>query len=474
MTGILGYGAYVPRRRLQRRAIHEANKWFAPGLAGLARGERAMAGWDEDSITMAVEAARDCLGGGRIALDALSLASTTPPFADRQNAGVVKEALGLPDAICTIDVGGSAKSGTDALLQALRGEGTTLCLAAEKRKSLPASESEMVCGDGAAAILVGEGEPIARFLGWHAVSADFVDHFRGAGAETDYAWENRWVRDEGYSGLLASALAEALTKFGIDGARIDHLILPIAAKGVPDLLARGANIKASAVRDGHSATIGHTGAAHPLLMLADTLAVAVPGDLVLLVGFGQGADILLFEVTETISQIRPKRGVQGWLERREPETNYLKFLAFNGQLNLDRGMRAEFDQKQPLTALFRHRRAVLGLIGTRCIATGAVQFPPSALPVGPGTTGPLEPYRLADLPAKVLTFTADTLCYSPDPPAWYGMIEFTGGGRMSCEFTDVDPETMGVGQAVRMMFRIKAVDDRRSFTKYFWKAAPAT
>ena len=59
MVGIVAYGAYVPRLRLNRQAVYDANKWFAGGLRGLAKGERSMANWDEDSITMAVEAARD-------------------------------------------------------------------------------------------------------------------------------------------------------------------------------------------------------------------------------------------------------------------------------------------------------------------------------------------------------------------------------------------------------------------------------
>ena len=61
MVGIVAYGAYVPRLRLSRQAVYDANKWFAAGLRGLAKGERSMANWDEDSITMAVEASRDCL-----------------------------------------------------------------------------------------------------------------------------------------------------------------------------------------------------------------------------------------------------------------------------------------------------------------------------------------------------------------------------------------------------------------------------
>src|ERR1700742_345277 len=104
-TGILAFGAYIPERRLQRAVVLAAHGWFAGGLKGLAKGERAVANWDEDSITMAVEAARDCLTGiDRTTVTAVTLASTTLPFADRLNAGVVKEALALLDAIGACDM----------------------------------------------------------------------------------------------------------------------------------------------------------------------------------------------------------------------------------------------------------------------------------------------------------------------------------------------------------------------------------
>ena len=119
-TGILSFGAYVPRKRLQRAAIYAANAWFAPGLRGLAKGERAVGDWDEDAITMAVEAARDTLTGvDRAAVGSLSLASTSLPYVDRLNSGVVKEALNLPDAVAALDVTGSQRAGTSALIQAL-------------------------------------------------------------------------------------------------------------------------------------------------------------------------------------------------------------------------------------------------------------------------------------------------------------------------------------------------------------------
>ena len=115
MIGITAYGAYIPRRRLQRKAVAEANKWFAPGLVGGAKGERAMANFDEDSVTLAVEAARDCLpasepGRDRAFVDAIYFASTSLPFDDRQNAGIVAAALQLSDTVSSADVSSSQRA----------------------------------------------------------------------------------------------------------------------------------------------------------------------------------------------------------------------------------------------------------------------------------------------------------------------------------------------------------------------------
>ena len=63
MVGITAYGAYVPRRRLSRMAVLTSMGWFAPGLMMAAQGERAFCNWDEDALTLAVAAAKDCLTG---------------------------------------------------------------------------------------------------------------------------------------------------------------------------------------------------------------------------------------------------------------------------------------------------------------------------------------------------------------------------------------------------------------------------
>lgn len=478
-TGILSFGGYIPRKRLQRSAIHAANAWFTD-LGALAKGERAIADWDEDSITMAVEAARDTLMGiDRGEVRRIALASTTLPFLDRQNSGVVKEALNLSDDVGAVDVAGSQRAATAMLIQALEAApacaGAQLCLAADLRKTRPASEAELINGDAAAGLLIGRGNPVARMIGSYSTTVDFVDHFRAAGMEYDYAWENRWIRDEGFAGIIGEALASGLRALGVSPERIDRLLIPVTLRGVANDLARRAGIRPEAVADTLADRVGHSGAAHPLLMLVAALETAAPGEILLLTGFGQGVDLILLETTDALSSHAGGRGIAGHLARGIADDNYLRWLFHRGALDLERGMRAESDQKQPGTTLWRDRKTVLGLVGGRCTRTGTVHFPKSDISVDLDDCAmhAQEDYALADRRARIVSYTADALTYSPAPPAYYGLIDFDGGGRMMAEFTEMTAGDIEVGREMEMRFRIKAVDDMRGFTKYFWKAAPA-
>jgi len=475
-SGILCCGAYLPRLRLQRKSIAAANSWFAPGLRGLAKGERAMANWDEDSITMAVEAARDCMAGrDRAAIGQLVLASTTHPYSDRQNAGIAANALNLPSALGVLDVTGSQRAGTSALATALASsiEKEILVAAAEHRRTKAASPQEMHYGDGAAAILVGKGKPIARLLAAHSETVDFVDHFRGSDAEHDYAWEERWIRDEGYMKIVPRALEAVLKAAGAKPESVTHFCMPCTLSRVGPAIAKRAGIAENAVRDTLGTVCGDTGAAHPLVLLVHALQDAKPGERILVASFGQGCDALLFEVTDAITQLPARSGVKGALARRKEEANYAKFLAFNDHVVLERGMRSETDKATPLSTLYRNRDMVTGLVGGKCRACGTMQFPSGRYCVNPkcNALDSQEPRPFSDVPASVMSYTADSLTYSPNPPHYYGMVQFEGGGRMMADFTDVD--TVEVGMPMRMMFRIKETDPARGFVRYFWKAAPA-
>lgn len=477
-TGILAYGAYIPRRRLARKSVADANAWFNPALRGQARGERSMCNWDEDAVTMAVEAARDCLGGlARDQIRTVQLASTSFPFDDRLNSGIVAQALNLGAEISALDVGSSQRAATSGLA-ALLGNAAgaqALFVASEKRRTKAGSTLELTSGDGAAALLLGSGKPIARFIGAHSRTVDFVDHYRGQGFAFDYVWEERWIRDEGYAKIVPATLAGLFKQCAVEPGSIAHFCMPCTLGKVAASVAKQAGIAEGAVRDNLHAQCGETGSAHALLLLADALAVAKPGERILVVGFGQGCDALLFEATAALERLPPRLGVRGYLARRREETNYSRFLAFNDLVTLERGMRAELDKQTALSTLYRKRDMILGLVGGRCGSCGTLQFPKSNVCVNPECNAfhTQTDHAFADMSGKVNSHTADQLTYSPDPPAIFGMVQFDAGGRLMADFTDVDVTEVSVGLDMRMVFRIKDYDSQRGFTRYFWKATPA-
>jgi len=480
MIGITSYGAYLPRLRLDRMAIFKNMGWFAPALIMVAQGERSMCNWDEDSLTMAVAAARDCLAGGdKKRLDGLYLGSTSLPFADRQNAGIVATALNLPSDILTADVTGSQRAGTTALLTALEsvksGERSAVLVAAsERRETRTAYFYEMWFGDGAAAFTVGTEDVIAEFKGSYSVSYDFIDHYRGAGKRFDYVWEERWARDEGYGKIIPEAVTGLLNKFDCPIDRVDRLIYPCIFKAEHASIARRLGAAPEAVVANLHEKCGETGTAHPLLMLVSALEGASPGERLVMAGFGQGCSALMFEVTANIERLGPRCGFKGSLANKLTTDNYPKWLKFRDLIEPEMGIRAEAPTQTAMSSLWRRRRMILGMVGGRCRDCGTPQFPKTEVCVNPacGAFHSQEDYEFADRPARIKTFTGDLLAVSVDPPHAYGMVQFDNGGRYLADFTDCRFEDLRVGLPVTLAFRKRSEDPERGFVNYFWKAIP--
>jgi len=456
---------------------------MAPSLRGQARGSRAFCSWDEDAVTMAVEAARDALGEyPRSDISGVILASTTAPFADRLNAGIVAGALGLGDDVTAFDVSGSMRAGTSALIAGLglaaSGEGSVVVAAAERRRSKPSSSQEFGNGDAGAALLLGRENIIARVLARFSVTRDFVDHFRANGDAYDYGWEERWVREEGYLKLVPEAVRGVLAKAQLSARDISTLVLPSPLVKIEQAVAKKLGLPDSAIADGLSAKLGYSGAAHGLVMLAGALETAKPGDRILVVNFANGADALILEVTPEILDFAPRRGLSGWLALGKPVDDYMRFLSYNGEVGMEWGARAEFGNKYALTMEYRFSRDMLGFIGGRDKATNVVQFPKSPLAVAPeAASGALAAYEdvpLANLQAKVVSCTADWLTYHPSPPFYFGLVQFDNGARVQMEFVDVASGSISVGAEVEMLFRIKEIDTVRHYRHYFWKATPVS
>jgi len=481
MIGITAYGGYIPRYRLSRMTIIQNMAWYFPVIMAVAGGEKAIANWDEDSVSMAVAACWDCMAGkDRKSLGGIYLASTTLPFSDRLNAGIVAAALNAPeDGAMNADFSSCLKAGTTAAVAALDAiaSGTReniLVVASDQRRTKMATMFEMFYGDGAAALLFGSRDVIAEFKGSHSISCDFIDHYKGYGKEFDYGWEERWVRDEGYGRIIPQAIRGFLDKTGMSMADFAKVIYPCYFTGTHRSIAKDLGIDPARLQDNLHGVCGDTGTAHPLVMFAAALEDAKPGDRLLLAGFGQGCDVLCFEATDKISLFRPLKGVKGHLAARLDFTNYQKFAKFRDLIVADLGIRGEANPNTSLSALWRKKKMILGFVGLKCQRCGTAQYPPMPVCVNPDCQGAndFQEYEFADKPGRVEMFTGDLLSPSVDPPAVYGLVSFSGGGRALVDFTDCDVNQVKVGMPVKMSFRRRSKDQMRGFTGYFWKAVP--
>jgi 3-hydroxy-3-methylglutaryl CoA synthase/uncharacterized OB-fold protein len=476
--GISSFGAYVPRLRVSRGEIAEMHSWASSNPGRKDESFRAFCNWDEDSLTMAVDAARDCLAEvDRDSIRTLVLGTTTAPFADRLNAAIVTAALGLPESTAAYDCTGSLRAGISSLCLAIdactAAQAPALCVATDRRAAPAMTAQEVRLGHAAAAIAVAPGPGLAQFLGAASMTVDFVDHYRAAQDQFDYTWEERWIRDEGYLKLMPTLIQGLLDKSGVSASDIACLCLPSAAGRVPSDVAKAVGIPVDNVGDQLASDCGDTGTAHPLLMLIRALETAHAGDKILVVGFGQGGSAVLFEATEALQPFREAGcGVSKWLGRgiRSP---YAKYLTFSGLLHVDPGKRAEVDKTTALTALYRHRDLVDNLVGGICNLCGKHQIPRARICVNSecGAIDSQNAFSFAESRGRIVSWTADNLTYTPDPPAYYGMIDFDEGGRLMMDLTDVGTTPIAVGSSVRMVFRIKDRDAQRHFDRYFWKAA---
>ncbi len=475
MTGILSYGAYIPRYRLPKGKAYAAMGWFNPAIGGFARGERAVANYDEDAITLGVEAARSC--GERETAQALYWGSTTPPYLERENSAIMASALGLRAEVETSDLTGSLRAGTGALLSALDAVASgrrsrALAIASDSRLSKVASAQEHIFGDGGAAFLVGEGDVVASFLGSYSLSCDFADYRRTAKEDFGKSWEDRWIRDLGYGKLILDALGGLLKEQNLSPDALTRVVFPCPYPAVRKKIAAKLGVDPSKAKEDVHQGVGDVGAATPLLMLTSVLDQSKPGDLVAVVGYGSGAQALLFRVEEPIED-HPQNGWQNAINRRA-ELSYERYLAFKKLVPLELGIRGEEVAPTAISANWRDRKAILGLVGSRCTECGTPVYPPQKICVNPQckAIGKMEEYPFAERKGHLFTYTADNLAFTWDPPALYGIVDFEGGGRYWFDLTDCSLEDLKVGMEVKMTFRRKYTDENRSIFGYFWKAMP--
>ena len=437
MRGILGWGAYLPHRRLDRTTI------AAVAGTGGGKGTRAVASYDEDTTTMGVEAGRLAR---RMAPElepaALWFATTAPAYLDKTNATTVHAALRLARAVPAYDAVGSVRSAIGALRAGLAGDGPALVVASDVRGGLPGGPDEAAGGDAAAAVLVGsdgDGPVVAEVVAWTSASEEFLDRWRTPGDTRSKVWEERFGETR-YTALGVEAWESALKRADVDASAIDHLVVAGTHDRAVAFVVKQLGVPADRVVDSLATTVGNTGAAHPTLLLASALERATPGQTIAVLVLADGADAIVLRTTPALADRTAARPVAAQAAAGAPVA-YGKYLTWRGMLPVEPPRRPE-PARTSASAASRNADWKYGLVD----ATGR---------------------PMADATGRITTFTIDRMAYSPSPPVVFAVVDFEGGGRLPIELTDVDPSEVAIGAEVELTFRRLFTAD--GIHNYFWK-----
>jgi len=472
MRGILAFAGYVPYHRLDRAAITAASGTDA------GKGTRAVASYDEDTTTMATEAARLALRPlgdvGRSAPDALWFSTTAPAYVDKTNATVVHAALRLDPGVSALDMNGSVRSAIGALRAAWRGPDTVLVAAADIRTGLPTSADERDGGDAAAAVLVGEGTAevpvLAELIGSSSLTEEFLDRWRTPGDVRSKQWEERFGETH-YVPLGQQGWKLALDDAGIGAEQVSQVIVAGTHSRAVRQVATKVGAGTGGAAEDLAATVGNPGAAQPMLLLAHALERSQPGDVVALVVLADGAEVFLFRVTDALATHVPARPVGAQVVAGRDDLRYLQFLSWNGMVTIEPPRRPE-PARASASAAARNEAWKFGFVASRDRSTGTVHMPPARISYQGGALDDMEPVPMADAFGTIVTFTVDRLAYSPSPPIVFAVVDFDPPteGRLPVELTDLDAADVAIGQRVELTFRRLNRSD--GIQNYFWKAKP--
>ena len=465
MVGIAAYGAYVPRFRL------------GAGTSGWNTGsERSVANFDEDSVTMAVAAGLDCLRGrDRQSVDGLIFATTTPPYAEKQCAAIIAEALDLRRDIFSADVTDVLRAGTNGLKAALDSVAAgsakqVLVIASDSRQGAPKGDTERNSGDGAAAFLVSQEDTIASLEGFYSITDNMLDNWRSAQDPFVRSWEDRFTTEEGLERILGEALSGYFQLQGLAAGDVARVALYAPDGRRHGQLARSFGFSAEQVQDSLYGRLGNTGAAFSLMLLVAALEQAGPGQLLLAVSYGDGSDVVGLRTTSAIKTRTPVMGVTGYLDSKLVLDDYETYAGWRNVWITDSAARRPTPPSPSAAAIWREGDRNIRLYGASCDNCGYVQYPPQRVCVDCQARDESTPVRFSDRLGTVFTYSLDYIAGTTDIPLVIAAVDFEGGGRILCMMTDRALEEVAIDMPVEMSFRKLRVVN--GIHNYYWKAIP--
>lgn len=435
-----------------------------------------MANFDEDSVSMAVAAAIDCLNGReREEIDGLLFATTTPPYAEKQCASIIATALDLRRDIFTADITDVLRAGTTALKSALDSVAAgsaknVLVVASDNRQGAPKGEAERNSGDGAVAFIISEDAVIAEQAGSYTITENMMDTWRSAGDQFVRSWEDRFAIEEGLERIMGEAVSGFMEKEGVSVKDVAKLALYSPDARRHGQLARHLGFQPEQVQDPLFGRMGNTGAAFSLMLLAGALEDGSPGQLLLTVAYGDGSDVLGFRTTSKIGERGHGLGVSGFLDSGQVLDSYETYAKWRNVWLTDSSSRRPDPQSPSVTALWRESDQNIKFHGGVCNQCGYVQYPPQRVCVECQSRDDSTPIRLSDKLGTVFTYSLDYLAGTVDTPLAVVVVDFEPGGRVLCMMTDREVVEVQIGMPVQMSFRKLRVVN--GIHNYYWKAVP--
>ena len=471
MAGIISAGAYLPIYRLNRDEIGKI--WGGRG----GGGAKAVAGYDEDTVTMAVAAALDCLRRNGTDVNGLSLATTTAPYREKLSSAIVAAAADFPEECHTADFTDSLRASTAALKSALDAVNAgsakkVLVVAADTRLGAAKGSLEQTLGDGASALMIGSQNVIAEIEASYSIFNDFTDLWRTDEDKFPRSAEGRFIDEAGYLPTMQSAIAGLLKKQKLGVNDIAKFVYYASDARQHAALARRLKLDKAQVPDPLYNEIGNAGSAAGFLMLAAALETAKPGDRLLFTGYGDGADAFILRVTDEIKKYQKNPVVSTQLKGKI-SISYGQYLTWRNLVPVEASTLPERTSIS-LQSRWRERKTITALYGFKCKKCGTPQISQigqaARVCVNCQTKDEFEPYKFSDKKATLFSYAIDQLMPTLNPPGVNGVIDFAGGGRMIVELTDCDANKVKVGMPVEMTYR--KMFTSRGINNYFWKAKP--
>jgi len=468
MVGITSYGIYVPPYRLSRNEI--ARAWNIKSLGG----ERSVARYDEDSLTMAVDAAFDCINNCTEKVDGLFFASTTSPYREKQTAAIISSVLDLPRETRTADFTDSLRSATIALNSAVDAikNGTAqniVVVASDCRIGAVKSQSEQLFGDGSVALAIGKNNVIATIEGSYSTFSEILDSWRIEKNSFVQSWEERFVFTEGCVRTIELLISKIMERYKLNLTELTKIIFyGPDNKSHAQLSKRLGFELQSQIQETKFELFGNMGTAALPLMLVAFLEEAHPNNRILVANYGDGGDALILKTTEQINRFQKKRNINSFLMRKK-YISYERYLTWRELVPLEEPRRPE--SKPPsVSCIWRDRKSIFALYGNRCKQCGTIHYPPQRICVTCQSKDKFEDYKLSDKKGKISNYAIDYLTSEREVPAIIGVVDFEEGGRIMCEITECEPSEIKVDMPVEMCFR--KLGDKGGIYNYFWKARP--